>query len=126
MNKNNIRLERINSELQKVIQSIIDTELRDPQINAIIGVTAVEVTPDIANAKVFISCMGTTQKEEVLARIKGAGSFIRGQVSKQIKLRITPRFDFRLDNSAEYSSKIDEILSKITYSTQLEEDDDKQ
>ncbi len=120
----NVRLERINSEIRKAISEIIDQELRDPQINAMIGVSSVEITPDLANAKVFITCMGETPEDEVIARIKGAAGFIRGELSKRIKLRITPRLDFRLDKSEQYFSHINEVLKNITYTTKADDEDE--
>lgn len=119
-----VRIERINSEIQKVVSHIIDTEIRDPQIDAIISVSAVETTPDLSYSRIYISSIGKTPSEEVLARIKGAAGFIRGRLSKEITLRITPRLEFLLDTTAEYSSKIEGILKNITYSTQPEEDDE--
>lgn len=114
--KNN-RLERVNSELQKALASIIDNDLRDPQIHSIISVTRVETTPDLANAKVFITVYGDQDKNEILNRIRGAGSFIRTKLAPKVRMRIVPYFDFYLDNSIEYGAKIDSILSKISYTT---------
>ena len=114
----NVRLERINSEMRKAISEIINQELRDPQINAMISVSSVDITPDLANAKVFITSIGETPQDEVILRIKGAAGFIRGKLSKAVKLRITPRLEFMLDNSNEYGSRIDSILNSITYSTE--------
>lgn len=119
-----VRIERINSELQKAIAHIIDNDLRDPQIDAMVSVSSVETTPDLSYARVYITSMGTTQEDEVLARIKGAAGFIRGKLSKSVKLRITPRLEFMMDNSERYSEKINNILKNITYSTQMEEDDE--
>ena len=118
----NVRLERINSEIKKTLAHIIDTELRDPQIDAMVSVSDVEITPDLAEAKVFITSIGKTPKEEVLSRIKGASGFLRGKLSKEIKLRVTPRLNFYLDNSMEYSNKIENILKNITYSTKPDDD----
>jgi len=120
----NVRLERINSEIQKAVSHIIDNDLRDPQIDAMIGVREVSITPDLSYCRVYITSMGNTDSEEILARIKGAGGFIRSKLSKMIKLRITPRLEFFLDSREEYSSKIDNILKNITYSTQPEDDDE--
>lgn len=119
-----VRMERINSELQKEIAFIIDNRLRDPQIDTIISVSKVEVTPDLAEAKVFLTSFGATPTHEIVNRIKGAGSFIRGELTKRINLRITPRLTFLEDNSMEYASKIDDILNTITYSTEAEEPND--
>ncbi|MBQ7797724.1 MAG: 30S ribosome-binding factor RbfA [Clostridia bacterium] len=113
--KNN-RLERVNAELQKEIALIINNELRDPQITSMIGVTEVDVAPDLANAKVYLSVYGG-DAQDTLNRVKGAGSFIRGRLSQKIRLRITPRLDFYLDNSLTYGQKIDSLLSNIKYTT---------
>lgn len=120
-----VRLERINGEIQKALSSIIDNDLRDPQIDAIISVTQVSVTPDLAYAKVYLTSIGKTNPQEVVNRIKGAGGFIRGQLSKKVKLRITPRLEFVLDTSEEYSNKIENILKDIKYTTPAEEDETK-
>lgn len=119
-----VRMERINSEIQKEISYIINNKLRDPQLNAIISVSNVEVTPDLAEAKVFLTSFGATPTSEIVARIKGAGSFIRGELTKRIKLRITPRLNFFEDQSTQYANKIDDILKTISYSTEAEEPND--
>jgi len=113
--KNN-RLERVNAEIQKELAMIINNELRDPQITSMIGVSSVDVAPDLANAHVYLSVYGG-DAQDTLNRIKGAGSFIRGRLSQKIRLRITPRLDFYLDNSLVYGQKIDDLLSNITYTT---------
>ena len=119
-----VRVERINSEIQKVLSNIIAYEVRDPQIDAMISVSSVETTPDLSQCRVFITSIGKTEPEEVLNRIKGAAGFIRGRLSKAIKLRITPRLEFMMDNSQTYASKIDEILKGIKYSTEVDEEDE--
>ena len=110
------RLERVNSEIQKEVALIINNELRDPQITSMIGVSEVDVSPDLANAKVYLSVYGG-DAQDTLNRVKGAGSFIRGRLAKKVRLRIIPRLDFYLDNSQVYGQKIDELLSNITYTT---------
>ena len=119
-----VRIERINSEIQKAVSHIIDNDIRDPQIDAIISVSNVETTPDLSYCRIFISSIGNTNSDEVLARIKGAAGFIRGKLSKMIRLRITPRLEFLKDTAEEYSEKINNILKNIKYSTQPEEDDE--
>ena len=119
-----VRIERINSEIQKAVSYIIDNEIRDPQIDAMISVSDVQTTPDLSHSRIFITSIGSTNSEEVLNRIKGAAGFIRGKLSKMIKLRITPRLEFMKDESVEYASNIESILKNITYSTEEESEDE--
>lgn len=113
--KNN-RLERVNAEIARELALIINNELRDPQITAMITVSSVSVSPDLSNARVYLSVFGG-DSQDTLNRIKGAGSFIRSRLSQKIRLRITPRLDFMLDTSQEYGQKIDALLNNITYTT---------
>ena len=119
-----VRIERINSEIQKAVSYIIDNEIRDPQIDAMISVSDVQTTPDLSHSRIFITSIGSTNSDEVLNRIKGAAGFIRGKLSKMIKLRITPRLEFMKDESVEYASNIESILKNITYSTEEESEDE--
>ena len=120
-----VRIERINAEIQKSVSHIIDNDIRDPQIDAIISVSKVDTTPDLAYSRIYITSIGKTPSDEVVARIKGAAGFIRGRLSKMIKLRITPRLEFIKDETEEYSAKIENLLKNIKYSTDIEGDDDK-
>ena len=108
-----VRIERINSEIQKAVSYIIDNEIRDPQIDAMISVSDVQTTPDLSHSRIFITSIGSTNSDEVLNRIKGAAGFIRGKLSKMIKLRITPRLEFMKDESVEYASNIESILNNV-------------
>lgn len=114
--KNN-RLERVNSELTKALAYIIDNDLRDPQITSMIGVSYVDVSPDLSYAKVYITVYGSQDKEEVLNRIKGAASHIRGKLAPKVRMRVIPYLEFFLDGTVEYGNKIDTILSNINYTT---------
>ena len=117
-----VRIQKINAELQKAISHIIDNDIRDPQIDAIISVTDVDTTPDMSYSRVYITSIGTTPTDEVVNRIKGAAGFIRGKLSHMVKLRITPRLEFMRDTTLENSLKIDNILKNITYTTEPDEE----
>lgn len=109
---------RINEEMKKVISSIIQKDIKDPRLTAMISVTSVEVTKDLGYAKVYVSIFGSEKsKEESLEALKSSVGFIRKEVGKKIKLRCTPQIIIEVDRSLEIGSKIDSILSKIKETT---------
>ncbi len=110
------RLDRVNSEIKKELSAIMLTELRNPKIDTIYSITSVETTPDLAISTVYISVLDSAKEKDILKEIVSAGSYLRGLLAKRIKLRVTPRLIFKLDNSEKYASKIDNILKNITYS----------
>ena len=117
MRKNSIKNTRINGEVQRELSSIISRELKDPRINPMTSVVSVEVAPDLKQAKVYISVLGTEESaKDTIKGLKSAASFIRGQLAKSLNLRNTPEIHFVLDQSIEYgvnmSKLIDDVVEK--------------
>ena len=117
MRKNSVKNIRINSEVQREMSSIIREDLKDPRIHPMTSVMAVEVTPDLKFAKIFVSVLGNDQeKEKTMEGLKKSASFARHQLAKRMNLRNTPELNFVLDSSIEYgvtmSKKIDELKEK--------------
>ena len=117
MRKNSVKNIRINSEVQREMSSIIREDLKDPRIHPMTSVMAVEVTPDLKFAKIFVSVLGNDEeKEKTMEGLKKSASFARHQLAKRRNLRNTPELTFVLDTSIEYgvtmSKKIDELKEK--------------
>ena len=117
MRKNSVKNIRINSEVQREMSSIIREDLKDPRIHPMTSVMAVEVTPDLKFAKIFVSVLGNDEeKEKTMEGLKKSASFVRHQLAKRMNLRNTPELTFVLDTSIEYgvtmSKKIDELKEK--------------
>ena len=117
MRKNSVKNIRINSEVQREMSSIIRVDLKDPRIHPMTSVMAVEVTPDLKFAKIFVSVLGNDEeKEKTMEGLKKSASFARHQLAKRMNLRNTPELTFVLDTSIEYgvtmSKKIDELKEK--------------
>lgn len=110
----NYRSGRINEEVKKVVSSLIQNEIKDPRLTAMISVTSVEVTRDLGYAKVFVSIFANSkeEKEENLKALKSASGFVRREVGRKVKLRVTPQIIFELDESIDYGMKIDGLIRK--------------
>jgi ribosome-binding factor A len=109
----NIRSGRVGEQLKKELSQILQSELKDPRIG-FITVTGVEVTGDLQQAKVYISVLGSDQqKEDTLKGLARATGFIRTEVGRRIRLRLTPEIIFKFDQSIEYGSHIEKLLADI-------------
>ena len=118
MRKNSIKNTRINGEVQKVLADIIRGQIKDPRISPVTSVVAVEVSPDLKNAKVWISTLGDEKaREDTLAGLKSAEGYIRNQLAKEINLRNTPQITFVMDQYIAYgvsmTRKIDEVTKNL-------------
>ncbi len=118
MRKNSVKNTRINGEVQRVLAEIIRSEIKDPRINMLTSVVAVEVAPDLKHCKAWISILGDAKAQsDTLAGLKSAEGFIRNRIAKEINLRNTPVITFIMDQSIAYgvtmSKKIDEVNKEI-------------
>lgn len=111
-----IKMERVNSELARQITKIIAEDVKDPRLhNAIVGVTKLYTTPDLKYAKVYLSIYAANDEErqEAYYTICRSKTFIRNMLKDSVQIRFLPELNFIIDDSVDYSIKIDEILNKI-------------
>lgn len=109
MSKN--RNNRLSGEMKRVIAEIIRKEVKDPRISDLMSVTDVNVTEDLKFAKVFISVYGDS--EPTLEALQSAKGFIRREVGKNIKMRITPELIFVKDDSIEKGIYMSSLIDKV-------------
>ena len=123
MRKNSIKNTRINGEVQRDLSNIIRGEIKDPRINPLTSVVAVEVAPDLKTCKAYISVLGDEESQaKTLAGLKSAEGFIRSKLAKTVNLRNTPEIRFVLDQSIEYGVKMSKMIDEVTKDIKSEDD----
>lgn len=111
-----IKTERVNSELQKKISQVIAEDIKDPRLgSALIGVTKVYTTPDLKYAKVYLSVYAASDEErtEAFHTVCRSAAFIRARLKDELNIRLLPELKFLLDDSVDYSIKIDGLIEKM-------------
>lgn len=125
MKKNSIKNTRINSEVQHELSMLISREIKDPRISPLTSVVAVDVTPDLKQAKVYISVLGDEEKKsETYAGLKSAASHLRKMLAKNINLRNTPELIFIMDQSIEYGVNMSKLIDDVNKDVNIEEDEE--
>ena len=115
MRKNSIKNTRINGEVQRELSNIIRGEIKDPRINPLTSVVAVEVASDLKTCKAYISVLGDEESQaKTLAGLKSAAGFLRSKLAKTVNLRNTPEIRFVLDQSIEYGVKMSKMIDEVT------------
>jgi ribosome-binding factor A len=104
------RLRRIADQIQRELAEIIRTELKDPRVG-MITLTGVEVSADLAHAKVFFTSLaGEDERAATLAGLERAAGFMRSQLGARIKVHSTPQLHFRFDGSVEYGMRLSKLI----------------
>ena len=115
MRKNSVKNTRINGEVLKELSNIIRSEIKDPRINPMTSVVAVEVAPDLKTCKAYISVLGDEKSEkDTITGLKSAEGYIRRQLARTVNLRNTPEIRFILDQSIEYGINMSKLIDEVT------------
>ncbi len=108
-----LRANRVGEQMKKELTDIIGRKLKDPRIG-FVTVTDVRVTGDLQQATVYVSVLGNEeQKENTLIGLAKAKGFIRSEIGKRIRLRITPEITFEWDSSVDYGNRIENLIHQI-------------
>ena len=103
------RIGRINEEIQRELASLIPN-VKDPRVSGLISVTAVDTTPDLRYAKVYISVLDKSDSTQVLKGLKSAAGWLRRELGHALNLRNTPELSFVRDDSIDKGAHILDML----------------
>jgi ribosome-binding factor A len=102
------------SQLREELATIVIQEMKDPRVS-LASITEVIVSPDLKEARVKVSALGTDeQREDVVKALQRAEGFLRGLLGSRLQnLKYPPHLHFMLDESIAYAVKISKILSDL-------------
>ena len=103
------RIGRINEEIQRELASLIPN-VKDPRVSGLISVTAVDTTPDLRYAKIYISVLDKSDCAQVLKGLKSASGYLRRELGHTLQLRYTPELTFVRDDSIDQGAHILDML----------------
>lgn len=115
MAKEYSRGQRVAQEMQKEIAIILQREVKDPRI-VMVTVSGVEISRDLAYAKVFVTFLNDHEENAVKDGLKAlheASGYIRMLLGKAMRLRIVPELTFAYDNSLVEGMRMSNLVSNV-------------
>ena len=108
------RSQRVAEQIRRELADLLQFEVKDPRVGRI-TVTEVEVSGDMAHAKVYYSAPPGEHNAELQKGLEKSAGFLRGQLAKRMMLRTVPQlhflYDASIDRGMRLSRLIDEVLS---------------
>jgi ribosome-binding factor A len=106
------RMRRVNEAVREVLSARIAEGLKDPRIG-FVTVTAVETSPDLRHARVYVSVLGDEhEREQTLAGLASSHGVLQAQVARELRMKRTPTLGFAYDASVDHSMRINELLER--------------
>src|SRR3990172_5022375 len=109
------RTERVNEVIREELSDLLLRDVNDPRLGGLISITRVEVSPDLANARVFVSIMGEAEEQKEAMRALGsAAAFFHRELKRRIQIRRVPFLTFRLDTSIGKGAEVLSLLKEVS------------
>jgi ribosome-binding factor A len=104
------RMRRVNGVIKEIVGSSIATDLKDPRIG-FVTVTAVDTSPDLRTARVYVSVLGTPEeRERSLEGLRSSHGFLQSKINEELRMKRTPSLSFHYDESIERGDRVSRLL----------------
>ncbi|MCG8435207.1 MAG: 30S ribosome-binding factor RbfA [Gammaproteobacteria bacterium] len=112
------RSRRVAEQIRRELSQLIRSELKDPRAETV-TVTAVEVSRDISNAKIYFTDLDDSRSPEDTEHVlNGAAGFLRHALGQIMTIRSMPRLQFVFDRSVATGARMDALIDKAIQSDQ--------
>ena len=106
------RMKRVNEVIREVIGDAITSELEDPRIG-FVTVTAVDTSPDLRSARVFVSVLGDAEeRERTLAGLRASHGPLQAKIAREVRIKYTPTLSFHYDEGPERGVRLAQLLDE--------------
>ncbi len=110
MKKTSQRSRRVGDEIQRELAQLLRDEIKDPRVGRV-TITAVEVSPDLSHAKVFVTHLaGREHADDAVAALQHTAGFLRTALSRRLKLYSVPQLHFAYDDSIESGIRLSQLI----------------
>jgi len=110
------RTERVSELIRHELSDLLMRELRDPRLDGLISITRVDLSPDLYNARVFISVMSeTASPADALKALNAAAGFLHKELVHRLEMRRVPFLTFHLDKSIEEGAAVLAHLDQVIH-----------
>jgi ribosome-binding factor A len=117
------RSERVAGQIRRELAKVIQQDMKDPEVG-FISLSDVEVTRDLAHAKVFITVFETDKAASTMAALKRAAGYLRNRLGQEMRIRSVPLLHFHHDSSVETGQHMDGIIEAAVASDREHSEDD--
>jgi len=107
------RLLRVNEAIKEAVSRAVTGEVLKDQRLGFITVTGVETTPDLRQAKVFVSVLGgEEERARSLQALRSSHGVIQSCVAQEVRLKRTPHLEFIYDDTTDKALRISGIIDR--------------
>jgi ribosome-binding factor A len=106
------RMRRVDAAVREVLSEAVG-ELKDPRIG-FVTVTGVSTSPDLREARVYVSILGSEdERERTLEGLAAAHGVLQSRLGRELKMKRTPRLTFEYDPTVERGVRMSRLIDEL-------------
>ena len=106
------RMRRVNEAIRESLAQAVG-ELKDPRIG-FVTVTGVETSPDLRQARVYVSVLGNEHKrEQTLEGLASAHGVLQAKLATELRMKRTPQLAFQFDPSVQEGMRMSQLIDEL-------------
>ncbi|OOG22207.1 ribosome-binding factor A [Thioalkalivibrio denitrificans] len=118
------RTERVGDQIQRELADLIRLEVKDPRVG-MVTLAGVEVTRDLAHAKVWFTVLGSEQQvADTTEGLQRAAGFLRRELGRRMRLRAVPHLHFQYDDTQERGARLSALIDQAVAEDRAKHPDD--
>ncbi|KAF1691662.1 30S ribosome-binding factor RbfA [Pseudoxanthomonas koreensis] len=103
------RTDRVSAQLRRELGTLVHEAVREHGLPSV-SVSDVEVSRDLAHAKVFVTALMPERSTEAMKGLKELAKQLRMELARRVKLRHVPELHFHYDDSVDRGERIEILL----------------
>jgi ribosome-binding factor A len=109
------RVERVAALIRREMSELLINGIRDERVQlGMISITAVHVAGDLQHCRIYVSVLGSeAERDQALEGLRSASSYVKGELSRRMKLRRTPEVVFYHDKGLEKGTAVLGVLQRL-------------
>ena len=108
------RPDRVAEAIREEIATFLAEDVKDPRVQGLVTVTAVDVTRDLRHARVFVSVLGSdAERAATFEGLASVAGHLRARVGRALRLRLAPEVVFKEDQSVAHAARIESLLAGL-------------
>ena len=105
-------MRRVNESVRQVLSQALP-ELKDPRIG-FVTVTGVDTTPDLRQARVYVSVLGSEKKRaKTMEGLAAAHGVLQSHLARELRMKRTPQLAFEYDRSVEEGVRMSKLIDEL-------------
>ena len=117
------RSHRVADYIQRELSGLIRNEIKDPRLSPMMTLSSVEVSSDLAVAKIYFSVFDGEEREPTQQALNSSAGFLRKKLSRIMKTRTVPQLRFYYDDSAEHGAHMSALIADAVATNTTQDDE---